>query len=231
VRERCSRTRQIRSLTCDYPRVRFILLFLLILPICSSQTVFVGAVAGGRLTDDVAGSARPESRRYIVGPMIELSLPLGFAVEFEAIYHRHGYSAEAYHFVQAQIDRERANSWEFPILLRYKLPVSTVRPFLEVGVAPRTISGTISTTSTTSDVITGQTTISTSTVATNWDTSIGFVAGVGVQFGVGRLRFSPEGRYTYWNNRPVNGVILDNPPFYSTRNQFDVLVGIGWRLR
>jgi hypothetical protein len=211
--------------------MRLIVLFLLIVPICCSQTVFVGAIAGGRLTDDVAGSARPESRRYIVGPMIELGLPLGFGVEFEATYHRHGYSADGFNMAQFQIDRERANSWEFPILLRYKLPVPTVRPFLEVGVAPRTISGTISTTFTASDVITGQTTISNSTAATHWDTSIGFVAGVGLQFGVGRLRLSPEGRYTHWNNRPVNGVILDNPPFYSTRNQFDVLVGIGWRLR
>src|SRR6516225_4253780 len=103
--------------------MRAIVLFLLIVPICCSQTVFVGAVAGGRLTDDVAGVARPESKRYVVGPMIEVSLPVGFSVEFEAIYHRHGYTAEAFHFNQVQIDRERANSWEFPVLLRYKLPV------------------------------------------------------------------------------------------------------------
>ena len=216
---------------CYYPKVRVIVLFLLIVPICCPQTLFLGAVAGGRLTDDVAGSARPESRRYIVGPMIELSLPLGFSVEFEAIYHRHGYSADWFNFAQIEIDRERANSWEFPILIRYKLPVPAVRPFLEAGVAPRTISGTISKTLTVYDVITGQPTISTATAATDWDTSVGFVAGVGVQFGVGRLRLSPEGRYTHWNNRPVNGAILDGQPFYSTKYQFDVLVGIGWRLR
>jgi hypothetical protein len=211
--------------------MRLISLFLLIVPICCSQTVFVGGVAGGRVTDDVAGAARPESRRYIVGPMIELGLPLGFAVEFEAIYHRHGYSADGFNMAQFQIDRERANSWEFPILLRYKIPVPTIRPFLEVGVAPRTISGTISRAFTGCDVIIGQCSISQTTVATEWANSTGIVAGVGIQFGLGRLRFSPEGRYTHWNNRPVNGVILDNPPFYSTRNQFDVLVGIGWRLR
>jgi len=48
--------------------------------------------------------------------MIEMGLPLSFGVEFKAIYHRQGYSAEAYHFVQAEIDRERANSWGFPVL-------------------------------------------------------------------------------------------------------------------
>ncbi len=102
--------------------MRVIALLLLIAPICYPQTAFVGAVAGGRLTDDVAGSARPESRRYVVGPMIELTLPLNFSVEFEAMYHRHGYSADAFNMAQFQIDRERANSWEFPILIRYKLP-------------------------------------------------------------------------------------------------------------
>ncbi len=87
--------------------MRVIALLLLIAPICYPQTAFVGAVAGGRLTDDVAGSARPESRRYVVGPMIELTLPLNFSVEFEAMYHRHGYSADAFNMAQFQIDRER----------------------------------------------------------------------------------------------------------------------------
>ena len=32
---------------------------------------------------------------------------------------------------------ERANSWEFPILRKYRLPVPLPKPFVEVGVMPR----------------------------------------------------------------------------------------------
>jgi hypothetical protein len=56
-------------------------------------------------------------------------------------------------------------------------------------------------------------------------------AGGGVQFGVGRLRVSPEVRYTHWTSTPINGFFSDGPSYSSTQEQVDVLIGIGWKIR
>jgi hypothetical protein len=198
---------------------------------CAGQSLSIGVTGGGRPTDDVTSSATPESRRYIVGPMIELGLPLGFAVEFDALYHRNGYQVENSNFAGYVIESERANSWEFPILLKYKLPVSKVKPFVELGLAPRSISGTISQSGVNVNVLTGQQTPFSGSFKTDWSNSVGVVTGVGVQFGVGRLRVSPEARYTHWTSTPINGTFADGPSYYSTQEQVDVLIGIGWKIR
>jgi hypothetical protein len=56
------------------------------------------------------------------------------------------------------------------------------------------------------------------------------VTGIGVQFGLGRLRMSPEARYTHWTSTPIYGTFGDGPSYYSTQEQVDVLIGIGWRI-
>jgi hypothetical protein len=208
-------------------------IFLCFLPglLCTGQALYVGATAGGRVTDDVALSATPESKRYVAGPMIELSLPLHFAVEFDALYHRHGYRARGDEYTATEIDSERANSWEFPLLLKYKFAAARVQPFVEAGVAPRAISGKISKLFIDYDLFTGQPTMYPSSVKTDYAKSLGRVAGAGVQLEVGRLRLSPEVRFTNWSNLPINGTLLEGPPFQSARNQVDFLMGIGWRVR
>ena len=211
--------------------MRYFLMLALTCCACVGQSLSIGVTGGGRPTDDVASVATPESRRYVVGPMAELSLPLGFAVEFDALYHRHGYRVPFNNVGSSGIESERANSWEFPMLLKYKLPLSKVKPFVEVGLAPRSISGTISVSGVSFDIITGQQTPFSRSLKTNWSSSFGVVTGGGVQFGVGRLRLSPEVRYTHWTSTPINVTFSDGPSFQSTQEQVDVLIGIGWRIR
>jgi hypothetical protein len=163
--------------------------------------------------------------------MIELNLPLGFAVEFDALYHRNGYLIGNSNLSGSVVESERANSWEFPILLKYKFPTSKVKPFVEAGLAPRSISGTISESGVNVNFLTGQLTPFSGSLKTDWNSSVGVVAGGGVQVGVGRLRVSPEVRYTYWTSAPINGTFADGPSYYSTQEQVDVLIGIGWRIR
>jgi Outer membrane protein beta-barrel domain len=208
-------------------------LFLLSLTCCAcvGQSLSVGVTGGVRPTDDVTSSATPESRRYVVGPMIELGLPLGFAVEVDALYHRNGYLIANGNFTGSVIESERANSWEFPILLKYKLPLPGVQPFVEVGLAPRTISGTISESGVNVNLLTGQQTPFSGSSKTNWSNSVGVVTGVGVQFGVGRLRVAPEARYMHWTSTPISGTFSDGPSYYSTQEQVDILIGIGWKIR
>jgi len=190
---------------------------------CGAQAVSVGVAGGGRATDDVSSGGIGESKRYVFGPTIEAGLPLNFAIEFDALYHRNGYSVMDYGFT----DTERANSWEFPILLKYRIPFRPIKPFVEVGMAPRTISGTIDTLSY-SIGATGALITSQSTRPTNWKASLGVVFGGGVRFNIGRLSLSPEVRYTHWTSTPIIDGGNNGPIAISSQEQLDVLMGFSW---
>jgi hypothetical protein len=208
-------------------------LFLLLLTCCTcfGQSLIVGVAGGGRPTDDVTSSATPESRRYVIGPTIELGLPLGLAVEVDALYHRHGYLTGFANPSGSGTESERANDWEFPVLLKYRLGTPLIKPFFEAGVAPRRISGTVAESGNSVNIPTGQITPLSSRTNTNWSSSVGVVLGGGVRLGFGRLQLSPEIRYTHWTSTPINVSFGDGPSFQSTQEQVDILVGIGWKLR
>ena len=115
-----------------------------------------------------------------------MTLPFSFAAEFDALFHRNDYLAAYATTGGSTKNSERANSWEFPILLKYKLPISAVKPFIEAGIAPRTIFGTISASGTTvPNPTTGQQVSLSFRENTEWSASVGVVMGGGVRFGVG----------------------------------------------
>lgn len=186
-----------------------VLLFVLISNVCYCQSLVFGLAGGARLTDDTNPPATGESKRYIVGPMIELGLPLGFAAEADALYSREGY-----YFAYNGALVQSTNAWEFPLLLKYRLPVPIVKPYAEAGWEPR-----VGRACQIYNCPVG------SVAMTN-----GLVIGGGVQFGIGRLRVSPEIRYARWNKPAIVEVIADGPTFESSQNEVDLLVGIGWKL-
>jgi hypothetical protein len=114
---------------------------------CIAQSLSIGVKGGLRTTDDVSGPGilSIESRPYVVGPALELGLPLGFGVEFDALYRREGYRTGNLGIcpLACEVDRERSNSWEFPLLLKYQRRVRAIEPYLEVGYAHRVMSGFI----------------------------------------------------------------------------------------
>lgn len=133
--------------------VRYLLVFFLSSCICAAQSIAIGAIGGGRLTDDVlsfltseaptvtgAPPFRLESRFYDVGPTIEIGLAHGLSVEFDALYHRQGVFFTFAQITFFQTYRERDNLWELPLLL---LRRHAVNPFLEAGIVPRTMTGGI----------------------------------------------------------------------------------------
>ncbi len=148
----------------------------------------------------------------------------------DALYRREGYSSFFSNFAGSNYSQERANSWEFPLLLKYKLPLTLIKPFIEGGYAPRVINGTVNNNGFTVNLQTGQQTYGQSHYSTN-DSSQGLVIGGGVQLNVGRLRISPQVRYTHWNNQAILVTYPDGPTFGSLQNQVDILVGLSWRLR
>jgi hypothetical protein len=210
--------------------VRFIFFLTVTCFSCEAQWVSFGAIGGGRATDQITSPAIDESKRYILGPMIDIGLPLGFGFEFDALYSRDGFRASNSTPLASTFLGERTNTWEFPLLVKHSLPFPIVKPFIEIGYAPRVMRGWISSAGSFPANAAGQFQLATS--RQNVDAaSQGFVLGGGVRFGAGPLRLSPEIRYTRWNNSPVNFNFPDGPGFMSTRNQVDLLVGIGWKVR
>ncbi|HLH44432.1 MAG TPA: hypothetical protein VKV74_15685 [Bryobacteraceae bacterium] len=76
-----------------------------------------------------------------MGPAIEARLPLGLAVEFDALYRPFGYDLRYQTCCSSGTITERTSSWEFPIIAKYRLPEGRLHPFAGVGYDPRTIQG------------------------------------------------------------------------------------------
>ena len=62
------------------------LVFLLLTFPSFSQSIAIGVKGGIRATNDVEGSGTSESKRYLVGPAVEVILPFRIAVEVDALY-------------------------------------------------------------------------------------------------------------------------------------------------
>lgn len=165
------------------------LLFALLLSLPSfGQSVAIGVKGRIRATDDLQGFATSESKRYLVGP----------AVEVDALYSRFGLRTTNGDFLgSAYIQSRRANSWEFPLLGKFR-PMRHI--FVEAGYVPRTTSGSTHFDSTTVGFA-GNRTRQTGQQKTDYLLTHGLIAGGGIDLPFGRLRLSPEVRYTRWLNR------------------------------
>jgi hypothetical protein len=65
------------------------------------------------------------ANQFVVGPTLELRLPLGFGASFDALYRRYSF--------QTDQGNQGAAQWEFPLMLRYRFPGVIVRPFVAAG--------------------------------------------------------------------------------------------------
>ncbi len=208
--------------------------------IALAQSITVGLEGGIRTTDDVSGSLTPESKRYIVGPGVDIGLPKRLSVEVDGLYQRFGFTGyeNACCGLGSAIVRERANSWEFPLILKYHLPVRLLHPFVGGGYAARMVHGTdISSGSFLSGIsdnppMNVYTYFYNQRMSTNYSVTQGVVVSGGVSFGAGHLRLTPELRYVHWNtpflNQSEDGG-ESSIPFVSKQNEVFVLVGISWR--
>ena len=207
----------------DKHLLKYSVYLLLIVGGCCGQSISIGVKGGTRALDDAACCyATSESRRYVVGPMLQIGLPFRLSVEVDALYRRVG-STSLTPGVHWDHTRQRINSWEFPLLLRYEFRVPAIRPYLEGGYAPRVGNGTYASYGVGIDPQYHEPVPYSYSGNTSWDVSHGIVAGGGVQISAGRWRFSPEIRYTRWH---VPGFAAQ-----TASNQLDVMVGIGWKLR
>jgi hypothetical protein len=85
------------------------------------------------------------SNEYLVGPMVELHLPLGFSVEADALYHPLDLTQQINNGTSTFSSSTIINSWEFPILARYHfLPFPLIKPYSEAGPTFRATGSAVS---------------------------------------------------------------------------------------
>ncbi|HEY9139858.1 MAG TPA: outer membrane beta-barrel protein [Bryobacteraceae bacterium] len=179
-----------------------------------AQPFSAGLKAGLPLTDflnEVQGTSTTNTNHYLVGPEVELRLPFGLGVEFDALYRHFSYTDVLGSAGNAVTSIGSAGNWEFPLVVKYRFPSKIVRPYLEAGVAWDTLSGlknTVSGLVTNAPTATSQTTM-------------GVVLGGGLDIHAIVIHVAPELRFTRWAQQYFNlsGVLN------SGKNQAEFLVG------
>jgi hypothetical protein len=171
------------------------------------------------------------TRRYTVGASAERRIGHGLGLEVDALYHRFGYNSSVFLFVPTPSlsvfkTTTRGNSWDFPLLAKYRLG-RRLSPFLDGGGVLRYVGpvrerggGTVE------DLFRGTTSaivIDTSDPAELHKRFYpGLTAGSGVELRAGRLRVLPEVRYTHW----MAHITGEHGPLLFTPHQVEALVGI-----
>ena len=181
------------------------------------QSLSVGVRGGvpftGALSDltthgvDTISRSFSDSNEYIIGPMVELHLPLGLSIEADALYRPLNLTTENQIVPQPTVFRTSKNvsSWEFPILGKVRLPlVPLVKPYVDAGPSFRVAGSDLS-----------------------FVSSKGIAVGLGLELKISKLRIGPEIRYTRWGSdtKPSVGTLIS---IASETNQGEFLVGISF---
>jgi hypothetical protein len=179
---------------------------------CGFGQIFSVGVAGGvGLTDGIESQTNGGyhfysfSKDYIVGPMIELNLPLQLSVEADALYRP--LSLASYisldNGVNTAVARSHVTTWEFPLLAKYKFPFPVVKPFVELGPSFRAAGNTDGTS----------------------PSDYGVTLGGGVEAHLLRLKIAPQLRYTHWAPDSTSPALILP---VTNQNQVEFLVGLSF---
>ena len=207
--------------------MRLLAVILLAAVCASAQPVGAGLKVGVPFTDfvDKASSGTlgdlSHPKRYIFGVTGEVRLPFGFAIEVDALYRRMSYNATVAVGGNTVILDTAANTWEFPLLAKYRFGKHIARPFVDAGVAWNSLHGL--TQSVRSAVSGGTITPITSNPAET--TTKGFVMGFGLDVKALLIHIQPEVRYTRWGAKHFfdpSGILNSN------QSQAEFLLGISF---
>jgi len=198
-----------------------LLLLLLIGGAALAQPFSAGLKAGLPLTDflsEVQGTSTTATDRYLFGPEVEVRLPLGLSVEFDAIYRHFSYTGFSGPN-NGITSTGSSGNWEFPLVAKYKFPSKIVRPYVEAGVAWDTLTGLKNTV--TGNVCPVCDVVIVRPPAATSKGTMGVVIGGGVDIHAIVIHVSPEIRFTRWSQEYFNlsGVLN------SGKNQAEFLVG------
>jgi hypothetical protein len=188
-------------------------------PVAFAQHLFSFGIKGGfPLTDplstdtfnsvDVVTHVFSASKNYVVGPMVELNLPFGLAVEADALYRPLNLTTETQLVSSPSLVNRLsvdASSMEFPILLKaHFLHTPIVKPYVEAGPIFRYVASKV-----------------------QYLSNSGFALGAGVDVKVLLVRIAPELRYSHWGSDSASALVnVTLPP--SNKNQVEFLIGLSF---
>jgi opacity protein-like surface antigen len=136
---------------------------------------------------------------FVIGPAVELGLPLGLAVEADLLYRRLHWASST--------SATTGQTWEFPILAKYRFPGPLLRPFIDAGISFRRFAA----------FSTDQPPEVKGRAAT------GATIGAGLELHLPVVRLSSEIRYTRWGTTSIRATLGG---LTTQLNQADLLLGI-----
>jgi hypothetical protein len=207
---------------CVFSIAVFALCFCRVSPDAFGQHLSFGLVGGVSITNDFGNEATgfivllngevqtirsrfySTSKDYIIGPMMELELPLHLSVEADGLYRPLNFTFAGVRpdGSLSSISPNTVVTWEFPILAKYKFPSRIVKPFVELGPSFRS-SGNLN-----------------GAAPSTYGGTLGF----GVEMHVLKLKIAPVVRYTHW---AADGKQYGGQP-RTIRNQAEFLVGFSF---
>jgi hypothetical protein len=165
--------------------------------------------------------AHSASNEFVVGPTIEMHLPVGFSVEADGLYRPLQLTENIYQPDLVRMVSTTHSSWEVALLGKYHLPFPIVRPYIAAGPSFRVT-----------------------------DLSVfshkGIAAAAGADLKIWSLHGGPELGFTHWGNDQVSNVvpalvvITGSPPILrpsmstlpspirTGRNQLELLFGLSF---
>jgi len=229
---------------------RLLLLIALLRPFAGvAQTVSLGLKAGIPVTEALetadfdSGPAdifrtqinyTSRAKRYTVGPAVEVSLPFGLALEFDALYKRLDYdfsskmrAASFGTFNQQQ--HNIVSRWDLPLLLKYRVRTFAYRtPYISAGLNTNYIVNTTQLSRTfftpsPGAPVTPPVKLRNPPAELKYRSAEGFVIAGGLEFRIHGLRAAPELRYTRWAHENFHEP-LPAGKLRSNLNQAEVLV-------
>ncbi|MBI4877013.1 MAG: outer membrane beta-barrel protein [Acidobacteria bacterium] len=202
--------------------MRTLVLVLLSAAAASPQALSVGVKGGVPLGDafkiasnvSAGRSYFQNTKRYTFGPMVDVRLPFGLGIEFDALYKRLEYGSTA----GVISSLTKGQSWEFPLIAKYRGPSPVVHPYAGAGVSFRSLRGLKQFVTTPL-----QTSLSDKPSELNESFNKGVVLAGGLEVKALVVRISPELRYTRWVEHGFRDALK---LFGSNRNQIEILIGL-----
>jgi hypothetical protein len=217
------------------------------------QHVSVGIKAGVPLADfvqllqsdvSIGGQpARAQTKRYTVGPVVDVSFPRGWGLEVGAMYKRFdeqageitvgpqtcGFSEEPARCLTSTRVSAVGQSWEVPIAGQYRMSLSLLRPYIEAGFSYNHLSNVFAPFSPFPSPVP----IPVGQVVPPPRDSVnrkGVLLGIGAELKLSKIHVIPGLRYAHYNNKnaPVfNGPrVFNGPPdWLPSTNSVDFLLG------
>jgi hypothetical protein len=161
---------------------------------------------------------------YIIGPTVELRLPRNLSLEVDALFRHYRYQWYVYLIGSGAHTIAIGNAWEFPILVKYKLPGRFLKPYIDGGAAFDRVEGLSAIINSYTATESGSTTMTTQTSSPSeleHRTSAGVVIGGGIDIHMLFLHVSPEIRYTRWSLQHFGADFVN-----SSQNQVEFLLGV-----